>query len=187
VAIDVKKRGPRKINFPLLVISGGILTILSLIFLNRLESPLQQAYPGQIWTSVTAGNLYSNAVFATGTYEQYQLAYPTYAPDDGDGNNRKNSYPTLIKSGNLVAGDVSGVRYTNADAAKAWDYEIFYKVSLASLGLDPGKTVQAFWVMECGNDGVQAFATNQAIPEPSTVALITAGIAALAARRRNII
>lgn len=148
---------------------------------------VQQAYPGQIWTSVTAGNLYSNAVFATGTYEQYQLAYPTYAPDDGDGNNRKNSYPTLIKSGNLVAGDVSGVRYTNADAAKAWDYEIFYKVSLASLGLDPGKTVQAFWVMECGNDGVQAFATNQAIPEPSTVALITAGIAALAARRRNII
>lgn len=32
MAIDLKKRGPRKINFPLLVLSGGILTILSLIF-----------------------------------------------------------------------------------------------------------------------------------------------------------
>jgi hypothetical protein len=148
---------------------------------------VQQAYAGQTWTSVTAGNLYSNAVFATGTYEQYQLSISGEAPDDGDGNNRVNSYPTLIKTGNLVAGDVSGVRYTAAAAAKEWDYEIFYKVSLASLGLDAGETVQAFWVMECGNDGAQAFATNKAVPEPSTIALITAGVAALAARRRNII
>lgn len=148
---------------------------------------VQQAYPGEIWTNVSAGSLYSNAVFATGTYEDYQYVHNTYAPDDGDGNNRVNSYPTLIKTGSLVAGDISGVRYTTADPNKAWDYEIFYKVSLAAIGLDEGETVQSFWVMECGNDGVQAFTTNRAVPEPSTVALMAAGIAAFAARRRQFV
>ncbi len=147
---------------------------------------VQQAYPGQTWTSVTAGSLYSNAVFADGTYEQYQYNTPTYAPDDGDGNNKLNSYPTLIKSGNLVAGDVSGVRYATSYGT-LWQYNIFYKVSLTALGLDWGETVQAFWVMECGNDAVQAFATNPAIPEPSTIALLTAGVVALAARRRSLV
>ncbi len=150
------------------------------------DNVVQQAYLGT-WASVSAGSLYSNASFADGTYEQYQLARPTYAPDDGDGSRRVNSYPTLIMSGNLVSGDVSGVWYTNSDTGDAWDYEIYYKISLSALGLDAGETVQAFWVMECGNDGAQAFATNKAVPEPSTIALLTAGVAALAARRRNII
>lgn len=147
---------------------------------------VQQAYSGQTWTSVTAGSLYSNAVFATGTYEQYQTGVSTYSPDDGDGNNRVNSYPSLIKSGALVAGDVSGVRYVTADAAAAWDYEIYYKVSLAALGLTGGETIQTFWTMECGNDGVQQSFTNPSVPEPATVALMAAGISALAVRRRTI-
>jgi hypothetical protein len=146
-----------------------------------------QAYPGEVWTNVTAGRLYSNAVFATGTYEQYQENHPTFAPDDGDGNNKLNSYPTLIKSGNQVAGDISGVRYRANGASDPWDWDIFYKVSLSALGLNPlgGDNLQAFWVMECGNDGAQDVFRTPVVPEPSTIALVTAGITALAVRRRR--
>lgn len=150
---------------------------------------VQQAYAGQIWTNVVAGSLYSNAVFATGTYEQYQSRIlnregqlPT--PGDGDGNNRLNSYPTLIKTGSLVAGDVSGVRY-RANTTDAWDYDIIYKISLAALNLTGNEQLQAFWVMECGNDGAQHLFGNPTIPEPTTVGLLMAGVAAFAAKRRR--
>ncbi len=148
---------------------------------------VQQAYAGQTWTSVTAGRLYKDAVFATGTYEQYQQAYPNANPGDGDGNNKVNSYPTLIKSGNLVAGDVSGVRYRANGASDPWDWDIFYKVSLSALGLTGGEVLQSFWVMECGNDGVQQMINNPAVPEPTTVALLAAGISAFAVRRRSVV
>jgi hypothetical protein len=145
---------------------------------------VQQAYAGQSWTPVSSGSLYKNASFATGTYEQYQQAYAA-TPDDGDGNNRKNSYPTLITAGSLVAGDVSGVRYRANGASNPWDWDIFYKVSLSALGLTGGETLQSFWAMECGNDGVQQMINNPAVPEPTTIALMAAGISALAVRRRT--
>jgi hypothetical protein len=147
---------------------------------------VQQAYAGQIWDSVTAGRLYSNADFATGTYERYQNNTPSYDPDDGDGNNRLNSYPTLIRYGNQVAGDVSGVRYRNAGGP--WAFDIFYKVALSALGLNPlgGDQVQAFWVMECGNDAAEQIFRTPAVPEPTTVALLMAGVSALAFKRRRL-
>ncbi len=132
---------------------------------------VQQAYAGQTWTPVTAGSLYKNAT----------------SPDDGDGNNNLNSYPTLITSGSLVGGDVSGVRYRANGASDAWDWDIFYKVSLSALGLTGGETLQSFWVMECGNDGVQQMIHNPAVPEPTTIALMAAGMAAFAVRRRAIV
>ncbi len=148
---------------------------------------VQQAYSGQTWTSVVAGSLYSNATFADGTYEQYQQAYPSADPDDGDGSNKKNSYPTLIKTGTRVSGDVSGVSYQTADAADAWDYEIYYKVSLTALGITDGMTIQTFWAMECGNDGTQQSFSTPTVPEPTTVALMVAGISAFVVRRRSIV
>lgn len=146
---------------------------------------VQQAYSG-VWTNVSAGRLYSSATFADGTFEQYQHNFPSATPDDGDGNNKKNSYPTLIRSGSLVGGDVSGVRYRANGASDPWDWDIFYKISLSALGLVGGESLQAFWVMECGNDGVQDVFRNPVVPEPATVALMGAGIAALAARRRRL-
>lgn len=150
---------------------------------------VQQAYSGQVWQSMIAGRLYSDPTFATGTYEQYQHTHPSFAPDDGDGNNRINSYPTLMMGGTLVDGDVSGVRY-RANTTDPWAYDIYYKVSLASLGINmvvPETALQLFWVMECGNDGVQNITepVGRAIPEPGTVALLLAGVTALAAERRR--
>jgi hypothetical protein len=152
---------------------------------------VQQAYGG-VWQSVQAGKLYENAIFATGTFEQYQLAHPNFQPDDGDGNNRQNSYPTLLRSGNQVAGDVSGILYRSVSGAN-WAFEIVYKVSLGALGLTGGikdPATQLFWVMECGNDGVQHTVQGSGppiVPEPSSLALLVAGLGALAARKRRTI
>jgi hypothetical protein len=141
-----------------------------------------QAYPGA-WTSVTAGSLYSEATFATGTYEAYQQAKPNYQPDDGDGSTGKNSYPTLIMTGTQVAGDVSATAYFSTPS-EAWDYEIYYKIAVSSLGIDPNEQVQLFWAMECGNDGTTT-TFEKAIPEPTSIALLMAGISALAVRNRR--
>jgi hypothetical protein len=152
---------------------------------------VQQAYAGA-WQSVQAGKLYTNATFATGTFEQYQLSHSNSEPDDGDGNKRLNSYPSLMRSGTLAAGDVSGVLFRTVTGAD-WAYEIVYKVSLASLGLAGNSSdpeVQLFWVMECGNDGVQHAVRSggdPVVPEPSTVALLMAGLGALIAKRRSIV
>lgn len=148
---------------------------------------VQQAYAGT-WQSIQSGKLYKTATFATGTFEQYQLAHTNSAPDDGDGNNRLNSYPTLMQSGTEVSGDVSGVAYRSVTGSE-WTYEIVYKVSLASLGLtgtvkDPA--TQVFWVMECGNDGTEGNVKSApSVPEPSSVVLLMAGLGALAAKRRS--
>lgn len=150
---------------------------------------VQQAYSG-IWPTVQAGKLYENAQFATGTFEQYQLAHPNYTPDDGDGNKRLNSYPTLLRGGSQAAGDVSGVLYRSSSNS-GWAYEIIYKISLGALGLTGGAKdplTQLFWVMECGNDGVEHYVksgTDPVVPEPTTLALMVAGIGALAAKRRR--
>lgn len=144
-----------------------------------------QAYGNQSWTQVQAGNLYSNATFADGTFENYQDARPNFDVDDGDGDNLLNSYPTLIRFGTEVGGDVSGVDYSTS-ASGPGEFDIFYKVRLASLGIVDGVNVQLFWAMECGNDGAEHFLqTKPVIPEPTTVALLTAGISAMAVRGRN--
>ncbi len=152
---------------------------------------VQQAYAGS-WQTVQAGKLYTNASFATGTFEQYQLSHSNAIPDDGDGSKRLNSYPSLMKSGTLAAGDVSGVLYRTVTGFE-WAYEVVYKVSLASLGLagnsnDP--EVQLFWVMECGNDGVEHIVKSggePVVPEPSTIVLMMAGLGAVIAKRRRIL
>jgi len=120
------------------------------------------------------------------------IKWSTATPDDGDGSDQNNSYPTLIRTGNQVAGDVSGVRYLDV-AGEDWAYEIYYKVSLSSLGVSDLSDVQLFWVMECGNDGALHDLTmpetqggpNQSVPEPSTLIIVAVGVTALAAKRRQ--
>lgn len=147
---------------------------------------VQQAYH-DTWLNVNAGSLYSGVTFANGTYEQYQYNLGYVVPDDGDGNTSLNSYPTLIRQGTLQSGDVSGVRYRNRLMAGSYAYEILYKVSLSAIGVTDQTTIQAFWTMECGNDGVETVFRTPSIPEPTTVGLLLFGLTGVISRRKNII
>jgi PEP-CTERM motif-containing protein len=149
-----------------------------------------QAYTA--WGSgVTAGGLYTadtasgSPMFADGTYEQYEHNYlgTTASPPDGDGNLRLNSYPTLIRYGADFGSDVAGV-LTQSNSTDPWLYDLYYRIDLGALNA-AGETIQLFWTMECGNDGVQTFATFGEIPEPTTIALLLSGAGVLAARRRK--
>lgn len=148
---------------------------------------VQQAYGGEVWDNVTAGTLYSGVSFADGTLENYQRRRNSRgAMDDGDGDDRVNSYPTMIKTGTAMAGDVSGIRIVSA-VGENWKYETYYKVSLAALNITDETSIQLFWAMECGNDGAQhTFNTGKSVPEPATIALLGAGVLALAKKRRGI-
>lgn len=138
---------------------------------------------------VTEGELYSPAgggpFFANGTWESYQANFPTHSPDDGDGSLLTNSYPTMIRYGQEVAGDVSGVAYL-ANVGDPWAYDIVYKVDVTAIGYTGVQDLQLFWAMECGNDGAEVIKEGE-IPEPATMALLAAGISAMAVRRRSVL
>jgi len=129
---------------------------------------VQQAYPGESWTYVTKGRLYTNATFADGTYENYQYYNVThgrpYTPDDQDGNNHVNSYPSLIKYGTEVTGQ-SSLSYNGAGCSPPWDYKITGWVELDAIGLDCGMEYAMFYSPECGNDGAEH---NGQVPCPPT-------------------
>jgi hypothetical protein len=148
-----------------------------------------QAY-GSWGNPVQQGRLYSydtsasGPMFADGTYERYEYNFLGHigTPDDGDGSLTKNSYPTMIRYGLDVAGDVSGY-YFRTNTTDPWMYELFYKIDLTALNY-AGETIQFAWSMECGNDAAQHFGSGE-IPEPATVALLLSGVAAIASRRRR--
>ena len=142
-----------------------------------------QAYHGQAWQRVAQGLLYTNATFADGTYEDYQDWMGDHgrsvAPDDRDGNNRVNSYPTFIKSGTEVAG-ASGLEYSRVHGQN-WDYAISGWVDLDAIGLLAGMDYAFFFAPECGNDG--AVHTNvvpaPVIPEPAAGLILLLGLPVL--------
>ena len=126
----------------------------------------------------------SAPMFADGTYERYENNFLGHlgTPPDGDGSLTVNSYPTMIRYGLQVAGDVSGY-YFRPNTTDSWMYDLFYKIDLTALSYS-GQDIQLFWTMECGNDGAQHVASGD-IPEPTTVALLLSGVAAIASRRRR--
>ena len=155
---------------------------------------VQQKYPGEPWPTVTRGRLYKNAEFATGTFETYQHFMKThgywFTPDDRDGNDRKNSYLSLIKGFGEEAEGVSAVTWTQEDY---WDWDedqqtyvpheawrITGSVSLDAIGLWPGRRFSLFVSSECGNDG----ARHTMIPEPAGLLALAAGTGLLRRRRR---
>ncbi|MBM4046238.1 MAG: PEP-CTERM sorting domain-containing protein [Planctomycetes bacterium] len=147
---------------------------------------VQQAYPGA-WPTVTKGNLYSNAVFADGTLEQYEewMSWRGITPTPSDGNlyDGQNSYPTLIRNYSQEISGQSGVQWVTVNGLP-WTYEITGYMETSALGLDWGEAFDLFWAMECGNDGAMISGT-MPIPEPATMLLIGAGIAALGLSRRR--
>jgi len=143
----------------------------------------QQAYGGEVWQNVAQGLLYKDATFADGTYEEYQdwlgdRGQP-FAPYDGDGNDRVNSYPTFIKNGTEVAG-ASGLEYSRVHG-EDWDYAITGWVDLDEIGLLAGMDYALFFAPECGNDG--AVHTNvvpaPVVPEPAAGLILLLGLPCL--------
>ncbi|MFW6158749.1 MAG: PEP-CTERM sorting domain-containing protein, partial [Planctomycetota bacterium] len=148
---------------------------------------VQQAYPGETWTDVTEGYLYTDAVFCDGTYEDYE-AYMTshsrpYEPDDQDGSLHVNSYFALIKSGNEVIGE-SDISYQSV-CGQPWDYEITGWVSRDAIGLGCNTEYALFFSLECGNDGAEhgSETGDCPVPEPAGASLMLIGL--LLARRRR--
>jgi MYXO-CTERM domain-containing protein len=119
------------------------------------DNVVQQAYGGETWDYVQEGNLYTNATFADGTFESYQYWCDrlgrTYHPDDQDGNDCQNSYPTLIKTGTEVL-NKSSLTYSSV-CGEPWDYEITGWVDTDAIGLECGMDFTMFFAPECGNDG----------------------------------
>lgn len=142
--------------------------------------------------AVTEGGLYTPSgagpFFATGTWEVYQAHLGVVDPDDGDGSPVINSYPTMIRYGTAAAGDVSGTAYLNntITVAEPWKYDIVYKVDVNAIGYNGTQNLQLFWAMECGNDGVEIVKEGE-VPEPATIALLAAGISAMAVRRKSVL
>lgn len=154
------------------------------------ENNVTQAY-GSWGNPVTAGSLYQplgggSPFFASGTWETYEGYIGTVDPADGDGSVAVNSYPTMIRYGVLVAGDVSGLSYL-ANTTDPWAYDIIYKIDVSAIGYDPTQDIQLFWAMECGNDGVQIIKQGEMIPEPNSfLILTTAGIIAATVQRKRV-
>lgn len=147
---------------------------------------VQQAYKNETWTNVVEGNMYSGADFATGTFEKYQQLIGTEFPgDDGDGNNKLNSYSTLIKNGVLMNNTGSSVLY-NAVSGKDWQYEICYQFLYNSLNIKENDKLTFSWSMECGNDAIRqdrVFA--KTVPEPMTIGMIMTGLIAFSVKNKK--
>jgi hypothetical protein len=172
---------------------------------------VRQKYPGEVWPLVTEGNLYLNAVPATGTfeaYQQYMLTQPNppcglphwwYAPDDQDGDHTRNSYLTLIKDyGQELIGH-SAVQWDDGTSEGYWywdptadggngdwvwqnSYRIMGHVDLDQLpGYTPGMPFSLFLSMECGNDGAEW----PPVAEPGALALFAGALPFLRRKRRR--
>jgi len=150
---------------------------------------VQQAYPGEVWSPVVEGRLYTDATFADGTYEEYEQWLTDrgipYKPNDHDGDRRNNSYPTLICDYGAEVVGQSSVSYLAADPADSWDYEIQGWVDLDAIGLSANMDYTIFFSTECGNDAWWRGdnVPDQSIPEPGAAALLLMGL--IARRRRR--
>ncbi|NUP98599.1 MAG: hypothetical protein HUU35_01960, partial [Armatimonadetes bacterium] len=103
---------------------------------------------GLPWPSVSTGNLYGGATFATGTNESYPYAGVGGTPYDGgdDPYGHDNNLPVLIAGYTQNLGYQSPVTW-NSISGEAWDYEISTSMSLADLNLYD-TSFELWWSME---------------------------------------
>jgi len=165
------------------------------IALTTHDNVVQQAYTGEAWPTVTQGDLYKNAQYATGTFETYQEFMVTnnywYSPDDRDGDNQSNSYMTMIKGFDQeVAGQSEAVwtlepYWYYDEVAQEWKLQDSWRVTgyveLSAIGLTPGTPYSLFTASECGNDGAVHASL---VPESAATSLLFLGLLAVRRRRK---
>ena len=141
------------------------------------------------WRAVNKGNLYSSALFSTGTYESYIASDAPCTSSNGLINRCSTliaDYGSNLGSQNLTFSLLNGgaSSQVNPDGTmRAGLWSINAVISLASLGLSGADTFDIMWaVAECGND---FFQFRGQVPEPATIGLLSAGLLGLGARRRR--
>jgi hypothetical protein len=142
---------------------------------------------GYAWSAVEQGHLYSDAVFSTGVYENYNGADELSEDGGLDPFGGENNIPVHIAEFGADLGYQGDVSWEEANGL----YEVNAVISLEALGLKSGGSFELWWSMECGNelatiDGM-VVQEPMATPEPSTMFLLGGGLFALAAamRKRN--
>lgn len=137
------------------------------------------------WKYVYQGGLYKDAVFSTGTYEDYGNAgYYSGTPWDGDGSSHNNNYPALIADYSDGIG-YQGDPVWNSVSGESYEYLLTASIDRGLLGLDEGDSFEVWWTTECGNDAVKVSGVAPAVPEPASLLLLSLGCAAVIRRRKT--
>ncbi|MCA9433211.1 MAG: PEP-CTERM sorting domain-containing protein [Candidatus Omnitrophica bacterium] len=134
-----------------------------------------------------AGVAYQGATFDTGLFE----GYPTGTPSDGNDGDGQNDYPTIVNGWDDLNENFGAYHHEAGPTPHggshayyfAFNHTVFVDESNGQT-LGTGASLQITWAMTCGND-LAEYIVEPEIPEPTTVALVGAGVAALASRRRK--
>jgi hypothetical protein len=141
---------------------------------------MAHADDGYDWSAVEQGHLYSDAVFSTGVYENYNGANDISEDGGNDPFGGWNNIPVHIAEFGNDLGYQGDVTWEKVDGL----YEVNAVISLAALDLSAGGDFELWWSMECGNElamisGSVAPQKPTATPEPGTLLLLSGGLFAI--------
>ena len=139
------------------------------------------------WSAVEQGHLYSDAVFSTGMYEDYDGADELSEDGGDDPFGGENNIPVHIADFGVDLGYQGDISWEQVDDY----YEVNAVISLDALGISSGGTFELWWSMECGNE--LAMVSGEVIPEdpptatpePTTLLLLGGGFFAVVSITRK--